>query len=145
MDLKFVALIILSLVSIFFIYHFLIGVEDIPSNYNEFIKELNTAEKVFIIADLRNASEEAKVPIMQCGVDIVGSIALASKNISFFVLEDETCISEKATMHTSSCIGLSKSGTIFHIIEGDRPTFYKNRMIIGIRNYSVPCSISIKK
>lgn len=138
---------LLALISAFFLYSFLAPPqEDGPeTSYQEFIKDLTAAEKVYIISDLRNSSSLARTPIMQCGIDLAGSVPLAPKNVSYFVIEDATCIGEKGNMSASYCEELSRSGAVFYIKYSNSTKFYRNKMLIGIQgNYSSPCSVTQK-
>lgn len=146
MDPRVLALMLLALISAFFIYSFLAQPQDGPeTGYTEFIKDLSSAAKVYIISDLRNSSSPARVPIMQCGIDLAGSVPLAPKNVSYFVIEGSTCIGGKGNMSASYCEELSRSGATFYIKYGNSTKFYRNRMIIGIQgNYSSQCSVTQK-
>lgn len=152
MEVKTLGVALLALFSIFFAYSFLSQTEGgVPSSYAGFVNDLSAAEKVFIMMDLRNASPGARTPIMQCGVDLAGSEALASKRLSVLVIENESCILQDISEESNRtafysafyCEELSKSGVAFHIVQGNATSFYKNKIIIGIgADYSIPCKVS---
>ncbi len=146
MDMKNFTVLLLALISFAFAYYFLTlpTSGEVQRTYAQFVEDLSSAKKVYIIADLRNAAEDARYSIMQCGIDLAGSIALAPKNVSYFVIESNNCLSDSANMSASYCEELSKSGVAFYIRYGNATAFYKNRIEIGLQNYSVPCSVSEK-
>ncbi len=154
MEIKTLGVVLLALFSIVFAYSFLSQDEGgAPSSYAGFVNDLSSADKVFIMMDLRNASPGARTPIMQCGVDLAGSEALAPRNISVLVMGNESCIFQDVSGESNRtafysafyCEELSKSGVAFHIVQGNATSFYKNKIIIGIgENYSTPCKVTAK-
>lgn len=146
--LKMLGVAALGLLSLYFIYYiFISGQGGAEVSREEFLRELSGAGSVFIISDLRGAPDSAKYGLMQCGVDLAGSVALAPKNVSYFVISGQDCIMLKANASIPYCEQLSKNGTTLYIKYGTATRFYRGRMEIGMQNYSaqMPCSITAKK
>lgn len=147
MDAKIPAVLILAALSVFFIYSFVIAPQsgDAPVTYEQFVKDLTAANKTYVLMDLRGANETVRGAIMQCGVDLAGSVALAPKNVSVFAIEGSTCIGgDSANRTIAECDTLSSNGVVFHILQGNSTAFYRNKALIGIQNSSVQCSVSEK-
>ncbi len=144
MDIRWFVVLLLALISIYFIYYFVIQIHNEQSiSYEQFIDDISSAKKVFILMDLRNSSN-LRSTIMQCSVGLAGSIDLAQKNVSAFAIEDNICISEKGNMTIGECEKIFSSGVLFHIKESNSTQFYRNKIIIGIRNKNASCSVSKK-
>ncbi|MEW6529009.1 MAG: hypothetical protein AB1391_03915 [Candidatus Micrarchaeota archaeon] len=149
-DIKLGAVLLLALISAYFIvYYFgLLDYDERPTSYVQFINDLSAANKVFILMDLRNCSNDfldLRNVIMQCGIDLAGSVALAPKNVSAFAIEDNVCISEKGNLTINECEKIFSSGVLFHIKRNNSTNFYKNKIIIGISDKNASCSVSYKK
>ncbi len=149
MDSRTIATAVLGLASLFFIYSFVFQPTAQPQevSYEEFILGLADANKAFVMMDLRGAAESSKVPIMSCGVDIAGSVALVPKNLSIMVVDEGNCIFDGENKPVFYCDEASKAGVTFQIKEGNSTLFYKDRIVIGLREYSAssPCKVSIKE
>lgn len=145
--LKTAGVVMLAIISIAFIYYyfFILSEQDTQISQGEFVKELEAAKKVYIISDLRNAPISSRNGIMQCGIDIAGSIALAPKNVSYFVIDGNDCITEHGNRSISFCEDISKNGVLFYIKYGNSTSFYKNKIVVGMNNYTTPCGVTQKK
>jgi hypothetical protein len=147
MDLKLAAVALLAILSLAFAFVFLIyQPHEVQITAAQFGQDLSIAKKVFILMDLRNATPAAQQAIMQCGVDLAGSVALAPKNVSVLVFEGNRCIMTSGSNSTanatvSSCEDFMKSGISFRIVPGNSTAFYPNRAVIGLENYSAPCTV----
>ncbi|MDD5337344.1 MAG: hypothetical protein PHS02_02575 [Candidatus ainarchaeum sp.] len=111
-------------------------------NYSVFIKNLEASRKVFIVADLRNASALSRNAILQCAVDLAGSVPLAPKNVSFFVLEADSCTSTEGNTSAVYCEAIAESGTTFDIVYGNSTAYYADKIVVGIKSYDQPCSVT---
>jgi hypothetical protein len=126
----------------YFLY-FLPG--ELPVSPERFAQGLASSGRVYIISDLRNASADTRQYIMQCGVDLAGSVALGAKNITFFVLDGNTCYRAEGNSSASSCLSRTYDGMVFRISQGTRTEYYLTHAEIGISDYSTPCSVGVKK
>ncbi|MFA5077480.1 MAG: hypothetical protein WC488_03565 [Candidatus Micrarchaeia archaeon] len=142
-SLKLAGVAVLGLLCIVFVYLFLFKPAEPEKeiNYSEFIERLSASKKVFVVADLRNASALSRNAIMQCAVDIAGSVPLAPKNVSFFVLEGDSCVSTELNASASYCEALSRSGMTFQIMHGNSTKYYADKIIVGMKKYESPCGV----
>ena len=63
------------------------------TNPQAFIANLENAEKVYIVQDLRGAEDKVRTNIQQCGIDFAGSGGLVTKEQFTFAFEGSKCIS----------------------------------------------------
>ncbi len=111
-----------------------------PVNQSTFLHQLADAKHVYIIMDLRNISDdEIRRNIMQCGVDLAGSQALASKNISIASLTDTECHfsssldnPQKKSIPFCLCARANPETVTFYITNSDKTDFFNNEIKIGI-------------
>ena len=140
---KKIAVLLLGLASLFLIYYFvLMEKPDVPATYPQFIEDLTAAGNVYIVMDLRNATESSRNPIMQCGVDLASSEHLPPRNVSVLVLEGDLCYDSTGNRSISDCQNIAKGGAQFYIKSGNMTSFYRNKLVIGVQNNSAPCRIS---
>ena len=114
-------------------------------NLATFNSILTNASDVYIVMDLRNVTDqEVRRNVMQCGVDLAGSMGLASKNKTFYSFDSDLgCIGVGQTYSVGYCISEMKNGIMLYIIEGNESQFYTDGMKVGIgKNYtSGSCSV----
>lgn len=61
------------------------------TNYEGAFK-LGDAKAVAIVMDARNASQQGRVKVFECGVGFASSLGLLNKSVKNYALEDELCI-----------------------------------------------------
>lgn len=145
--LKIAGVALFALVSLAFIYYFLVlaqGEQLTPVTEVQVLKDLQAANSVFIISDLRGSEPLSRNGIMQCGVDLASSTALGSKNVSMFVIDGDKCETAEGAKSALYCDSIAKSGFTFLIKYGNSTSFYKNRIVVGMQDYTTPCSVSEK-
>jgi len=114
-------------------------------NIATFNSILTNASDIYIVMDLRNVTDQAvRRNVMQCGVDLAGSIGLASKNKTFYSFDSDLgCVGVGQTYSVGYCIGEMKNSIKMYVIEGNESLFYTDGMKVGIgKNYtSGDCSV----
>jgi len=138
--LKFLALfvlgvIVVGLVYYFFVYsvaHFIpatkIGAEEFKDIFLE-------ANKVYILMDLRGASDTAtRTNVMQCGVDFASSSGMGGKNVTpMSIDEDEGCITPDGEQPESYCFSMLRDGITVYVHGGDGGAeYYTNGMVVEV-------------
>ncbi len=120
----------------------------------EFATHLLSAQKVYLIEDLRNLSgyPMSKNNIMQCGVDYAGSPGLVGKTFTIFAFDDgEVCNTADGVMPISECYKLleqaakDQDSAIIWIERGDSPEFYSRGLLVRVNEAYVQglCSINV--
>ena len=106
-----------------------------------FLKNLEDAEKIYIVQDLRGANESVRKNIQQCGVDFAGSTGLVGKKMVTFAFEGNECISFDSKMTVDACIKeitTSTASTLFYIRKGmnstTSSTAYPSVLLIDMGN-----------
>ena len=115
-------------------------------NVATFNSILTNASNVYIVMDLRNVTDQkVRRNVMQCGVDLAGSMGLAAKNLTLYSFDSDVgCIGIGQTYSVGYCISDMKNGIKLYIMEGNESKFYTDGMKVGIgSNYtSGSCSVS---
>ncbi|NYZ77490.1 hypothetical protein H0O02_04215 [Candidatus Micrarchaeota archaeon] len=114
-------------------------------NQETFLSLLSDADKIYIVMDIRNASNSiVSTNILQCGVDFAGSRGLAGRNVSYVSMDDNGCalsINEKGVTDTvPNCIRMlnGAEGISLYIYEGSETKYYTKAAAIGVNgNYQL--------
>ncbi|MBD3210852.1 hypothetical protein GF318_05715 [Candidatus Micrarchaeota archaeon] len=136
--LKMLAIGILAILAIAFAYFFLNmssfmfvageGVEE-----QEFKDIFSSAENIFVVMDVRGLPNgSTKQNILQCGVDFSGSSGMAGKNVMYYSLDDEGCITPDGLTENRYCFEQLENGITIYVTEGTRTTLHENGMVVGI-------------
>lgn len=97
-----------------------------------FLNNLLNSEKVYIIMDVRNVSNQTiKGGILQCGVDFAGSPGLSGKNITSFAFEDDVCWAKNQTT-IEECLEISQDGSILYVASGVTNEYFENKLVVSI-------------
>lgn len=152
METRTVAVILLALLSAFLFMNFSAPQTLVKSNATAFNDEFSAANKVSVLMDLRNSTYSSSSAILQCGVDIAGSINIAAaqaglveKNVSVFVMDGSGCITESGNRTVYYCDELMRSGITIHLKHGIPDiSYYKSRMVIKMQEYVSACTVSLK-
>jgi len=99
-----------------------------------FLAKLQSSGQVYLIMDLRNASELQRGYIMQCGTDFAGSTGLVGKDIISYALEDGACTSIDGQMKLNDCINKAMGGVGLYIRSAGTTAFFTDKFIIGVGN-----------
>ncbi len=110
-----------------------------------FLSKLQSSGQVYLVMDLRNASELQRGYIMQCGTDFAGSTGLVGKDIVSYALEDASCTSIDGQMKLNDCINKAMGGVGIYIRSSGATAFFSDKFIIGIGgNYTAgTCRVNI--
>lgn len=100
----------------------------------EFLNNLQSSSKVYLVMDLRGASELQAGRIMQCGTDFAGSSGLVGKDIISYALEDQSCTSIDGRMKLSDCVNNAMGGVGIYIRSSGTTAFFTDKFIVAIGN-----------
>ncbi len=114
-------------------------------NKETFLELFRTANKTYIVMDVRNVSSDiVKRNILQCGIDFASSAPFAGRDVTYMSIDAKDCyigISEKTEKETiSNCIKiLNRPDSVsLYIREGSNTTYYTKAAIIGVNeNYGI--------
>jgi len=155
-DIKTAVVAVIAIIAIFFVASFMLGKEmrmeleyfkGELANSSAFSQSLASANKVYIVMDLREANETQRLNIMQCGTDFAGSEGLVNKEITTYALEKDVCTTLEGMTSIETCVNNAlNNGIGFYIYKGNSTYFFKDKAIVGAGgNYQYKnCDISVK-
>lgn len=90
---------------------------------------LASSNEMFIVMDLRGTDNSTiRNNIMQCGVDVAGSVALGGKNKTIIAIEEDSCFVYNGTKTVEYCLSLITDTPTFYIAT-NKETEYSEKMV----------------
>lgn len=90
---------------------------------------LASSNEMFIVMDLRGTDNSTiRNNIMQCGVDVAGSVALGGKNKTIMAIEEDSCFVYNNTKTVEYCLSLITDTPTFYIATNTE-TEYSEKMV----------------
>jgi hypothetical protein len=148
------AVVALAVLVVLLAFYFLVfaGAAFVPGNEvsNDSFKDLLiSAQKVYIVMDVRGAQDAAtRGNILQCGVDFSASTFLGSKKeVIPFSIGDNECFGPEGSKPINTCISQLKDGLTIDVRQGPGGVkYYSNGMVVLVgSNYTVGgCGLKLK-
>jgi hypothetical protein len=115
---------------------------------SDFKQELNSTSIISIVMDTRNSTSSGAV--MQCGVDIAGSLGAIGKYNALgnrtFVYEGDQCVYSAVNSSIKECESLVSNSTVFYIRYNpskNSTLFYRSKAVIeGDNGFLTDCVLS---
>lgn len=106
---------------------------------------LASSDEMFIVMDLRSTDNSTiRNNIMQCGIDVAGSVALGGINKTIMAIEEDSCFVYNGTKTVEYCLSLITDTPTFYIATNSE-TQYSEKMVtvnIGATYNLYDCHIS---
>ncbi len=98
-----------------------------------FLQLFEEADMIYIFMDVRGvADDDVRRNILQCGVDFAGSSGMGPKDVTYFSIGEQGCVTPEGAKSDEYCFSQLTNGITIYVQKGETTSYYSNGVVVGV-------------